>query len=85
MAETKLIVTTEEELKKIIQDCIGKASEKEEILTTQQVADLLHVDRGTVYDYRDAGHLKAYGIGKRVWYKRSEVIAALVRINDKAA
>lgn len=85
MNKIEFVTIPVDELKKIIQDCIGKASEKEEILTTQQVADLLHVDRGTVYDYRDAGHLKAYGIGKRVWYKRSEVIAALVRINDKAA
>lgn len=81
----KIILTTEDELKKIILDCISK-KEPEEILTTEQVCEMFHMDRGTVYDYKKAGIFPAYGLkGKRVWYKKSEVLAALVRINGKAA
>lgn len=75
-------ITTElSEIKKLLKEKI----EPEQMLTTKQVCELLHIDRGTVYDWRDAGILKAYGRGKRVWYKLSEVIASLKPINHGRA
>lgn len=62
-----------------------RAREPEDVLTTDQVARLLKVDRRTVYQYRDQGLLTARGIGKLTRYKRSEVLAALVQISGKEA
>lgn len=86
MNEIKVVTITmkEEELKKLILEAIGKA-QPEEILTTDQVAQLLHCTRQCVYNWKQSGDLKAYGKGKKVYYKRSEVLDSLVRINGKAA
>lgn len=69
------------EIKKLIKE----KQEAEQLLTTDQVAELLQVDRRTVYNYRDQRILTAYGVGKLTRYKKSEVMAALVQINGRAA
>ncbi len=52
-----------------------------EFLSRNQVKDLLSIDLGTVHNWTKAGRLKAYGIGNRVYYKRSEVEAAIQPLN----
>lgn len=59
-----------------------KPKEPETYLTRQEVADIFKIDLSTVYNWTKRGRLKAYGIGQRVYYKRSEVFNALVSIND---
>lgn len=51
-----------------------------EFLTRQQTADLLHIDLSTLWAWTNRGKLLAYSISSRVYYKRSEVEQALVKI-----
>jgi len=51
--------------------------EPTEFLTRNEVKDFLKCDLSTVHNYTKRGKLKAYGIGNRVYYKRSEVEASL--------
>ncbi len=48
-----------------------------EFLTRNEVRDLLKVDLSTVWGWTKKGKLKSYGIAGRVYYKRSEVEAAI--------
>jgi excisionase family DNA binding protein len=47
--------------------------EPTEYLTRQQVKELLNVDISTIHNWTKRGKLKSYGLGNRVYYKRSEV------------
>jgi excisionase family DNA binding protein len=49
-----------------------------EYLTRNEVAELLKCDLSTVHNWTKRGNLIPYGIGNRVYYKRSEVEAVLV-------
>lgn len=64
-----------EELKKDFQP-----KQPDELMTRQQTADILKVDISTVYNYTKRGILLSYGIGNRIYYKRSEVQKAIIRI-----
>ncbi|MDX8339389.1 helix-turn-helix domain-containing protein [Draconibacterium sp. IB214405] len=55
--------------------------EPEEYLTRNEVKDLLKVDLSTIHNWTKRGKLKAYGIGNRVYYKRSEVEQAIKPLN----
>lgn len=55
----------------------------EELLTRQEVASHFKVNISTVRNWSRQGILKKYGVGDRVYYKRSEVEAALVPLNEK--
>ena len=55
--------------------------EQKELLTRKETAELLQIDLSTLWDYTRKKMLPAYGIGKRVYYKYSEVIEALIKIN----
>jgi excisionase family DNA binding protein len=52
-----------------------------EYLTRSEVRDLLQVNLSTVHNLTKRGKLKAYGIGGRVYYKRSEVEQAIKPLN----
>jgi len=52
-------------------------------LTRQEVADMLKCDLSTVHNWTKAGTLIAYGIGNRVYYKLSDIEAAMLPINKK--
>ncbi|MFM7023074.1 MAG: helix-turn-helix domain-containing protein [Flavobacteriales bacterium] len=52
-----------------------------EYLTREEVSKMLDCDLSTVHNWTKSGKLIAYGIGHRVYYKRSEVEDALVRLN----
>lgn len=49
-------------------------------LTRSEVAEMLKIDLSTVHNWTKRGKLTAYGIGKRVYYKRAEVEEALVKL-----
>lgn len=48
---------------------------KDELLTFKEVMDYLKVSRTTIYDWLNAGKIKAYKIGKSVRFKRSDIEA----------
>ena len=51
-----------------------------EVMTTQEVADLFKVHRSTIHKMRERGEITAYKFSKRVYFLRSELIAT-VRAN----
>lgn len=51
--------------------------EPTEFLTRNEVKDLLKIDLSSVHNWTKKGKLKAYGISGRIYYKRSEVEAAI--------
>ena len=55
--------------------------EPEEYLTRQEVAKLCKVNISTVSNWKNEGVLNAYGLGGRVYYKRSEIDKAMIKIN----
>ena len=52
-------------------------AESNDLLTRKDVASYFQIDLGTVHNWTNKGYLKSYGIGRRVYYKRSEVEDAL--------
>ncbi|WP_314242691.1 helix-turn-helix domain-containing protein [Empedobacter tilapiae] len=44
-----------------------------EYLTRSEVCQLLKIDLSTLHNWRNRGILEAYGIGNRVYFKRSEI------------
>ena len=55
----------------------------EEYITRKELADLLKCDLSTLYNWVKKGKLKTYGLGNRIWFKRSEIEAALLPLNEK--
>lgn len=49
-------------------------------LTRQEVSKMLSVDLSSVHNWTKKGILVAYQIGGRVYYKRSEVEAAIIEL-----
>ena len=53
----------------------------EELLTRNEVKDLLKVDLSTVHNLTKRKILIKYGCGGRVYYKRSEIEKAIIELN----
>ena len=51
-----------------------RSKEKEEILEVDDVCRLFGVTRTTVYAWRRTGKVKSYQKGRRVYFKRSELL-----------
>ncbi|MCB7482467.1 helix-turn-helix domain-containing protein [Christiangramia sediminis] len=54
--------------------------EPEEFLTRAEVAKMLKVDISSVHNWTKAGKLQKHGLGKRVYYKRSEIEKAIIQL-----
>ena len=57
-----------EQLKKEFQP-----KQPEELLTRQETADFFKVDLSTIWAWQKKGKIQGYGIGARVYFKRSEI------------
>lgn len=55
--------------------------EPTDYMTRQEVKELLKIDLSTLHYWTKKGKLISYGIGNRVYYKRSDVEASLIRLN----
>lgn len=55
-----------------------KSSQFEELLTREETCKLLKIDSSTLWSWTNKGKLICYGIGNRRYYKRSEILEALV-------
>ena len=51
-------------------------------LTRQAVAEMLSIDLSTVHNWKTKGILTAHQIGGRVFYKRSDVENAIIKLNN---
>lgn len=49
----------------------------EELLTRKQTCKFLKIDSSTLWAWTNKGKVKAYGIGARRYYKRSELLECL--------
>lgn len=56
-------------------------SPTDELLTRQEVASYFKVNIATVRNWTIQGVLKKYGVGNRVYYKRSEIEMVPIHIN----
>lgn len=54
-----------------------------EFLTRSELSKMLDIDISTIHNWTVKGHLKKHCIGNRVYYKRSEIEEALVKIDFK--
>jgi hypothetical protein len=71
-----------ETLAPLLQDKnITKSEPKEELITRVEVCELLSFNKTSLWKHTKSGKLKSYGIGNRVYYKRSEVLEAVKPIN----
>jgi excisionase family DNA binding protein len=57
--------------------------QQSEILTRADVSKLFHISLVTVHQWVQSGVLKAYRLGTRVYFKRSEIDAAMTVIVPK--
>lgn len=53
-----------------------------ELLTRNEVAELLKIDLSTLWAWTNKRKVKAYGIGNRVYYKRNEIEEMLKPLNS---
>lgn len=49
----------------------------EELLTREETCQFLKIDSSTLWAWTNNGKVKAYGIGARRYYKRSELLECL--------
>lgn len=54
-----------------------------ELLTVNEVAKMLKVDRSTLWNWQQKGTLVPFGIGARVYYRRSDIETALILLGKK--
>jgi excisionase family DNA binding protein len=54
----------------------------EEYLTRAEVVKLLKIDLSTVHNWAKKGKLLRYGIGNRVYFKRSEIEEAMIAFDN---
>ena len=61
---------------------IESESEKKptEFLTRAETAKLLQINLTTLWYWTKKGKLQSYGIGNRVYYKRSEIEESIIKI-----
>ena len=52
-----------------------------DLITRAEVSKLLSINFTSIWKHTKSGRLKSYGIGSRVFYKRSEVLLAVKPIN----
>jgi excisionase family DNA binding protein len=56
--------------------------EQTELLTRNEVCDLLHITLPTLHQWTKEGVITGYRIGTRIRYKRAEVLATLNKVQQ---
>jgi excisionase family DNA binding protein len=64
------------EIEKLRKDLVNH-KEIDELLTRKEAYEYLRIDSSTLWTWTNKGKVKAYAIGNRRYYKRSELIGAL--------
>ncbi len=60
-----------------LQKQIQKQSDNEALMTRDETCQFLKVDSSTLWAWTNQGKVKAYGIGARRYYKKSELLECL--------
>ena len=56
----------------------GKVMAQNKSLSTQEVADILHVSKSTIYDLIRKGEIHSYKIGRKVRFTQDDVDAYIL-------
>jgi len=70
--------TIEEQLNQLMDNFQPK--EPVELMTRKEVAEYFKIDTSTLWNWTKKKRLISYGIGARVYYKRTEIEDALVKM-----
>ena len=91
MEQIKFIQVTPEQLQDTITETLKaqldelkknfQPKEPTEYLTRQEVSKMFSIDLSTVHNWTKKGKLIPYCLGGRIYYKRSEIETALIKIN----
>lgn len=91
MGTIQMIQFTPQQLQEVIGQAVSrqlepflnKLSEKEEsdLLTKKEAAAFLSITQTTLDAWSKKGSFNSYGIGGRVYFKKSEIISALIKLN----
>lgn len=54
-----------------------------EFLTRNELAELLKCDLSTIHNWCKKGKINPYGIGNRVYFKRSEIESLIIPLTNK--
>lgn len=57
------------------------SNDSEELLTRKETAALLKINLTTLWHWQKLGKIPTYSIGNRIYFKRSEIDQALIKIN----
>lgn len=60
-----------------VKNASQKVSEEDVLLTREDTCKFLSIDSSTLWAWTNKGKVKAYGIGNRRYYKRSELLECL--------
>lgn len=71
---TQGVITQLQELKKNL----NNEQANDDLLTRDETCKFLSIDSSTLWAWTNKGKVKAYGIGARRYYKRSELLESLV-------
>jgi excisionase family DNA binding protein len=72
-----------EELEEVQASNQKESSKVEEYLNRQDTCSFLHCSLATLYNYQKSGRLPSLKIGRKVLFKKSDIIAALQIISTK--
>lgn len=84
-----LVVFDIEDLERVIERLFGKyikpypqsQPDNDDLLQMQEAAKLLEVSISTLHTYKKNGALPFHRIGRRVYFKKSEILESLKKIN----
>jgi predicted DNA-binding transcriptional regulator AlpA len=60
---------------------VANIQPENDLITREEVCKMLSFNKTSLWKHTRSGKLKSYGIGNRVLYRRSEVIAAVKPLN----
>jgi excisionase family DNA binding protein len=52
-----------------------------ELITREEACKLLSINKTSLWKHTKSGRLKSYGIGNRVYYKKSELLESIKPLN----
>lgn len=91
MENTNLAPLKSEHFKRVIFKEIGKqivqlkkefeTENPKELLTRKETANLFKVNISTIHNWCKKGYITKYGIGNRVYFRRSEIEESITQIN----
>ena len=79
----ELIGTTVKKSVEELQNELQSEKFTEELLTREETCRFLKIDSSTLWSWTNKGKVKAYGIGARRYYKRSELLNCLTQLKGK--